>query len=391
MKRMIVIACLGFALLVQCGSSPGTVPPDLRDLERDGEGLVSTTFGAYPTRTPDWTRAAGVLALLEQVWARSKSANPGLPGNAVAQVDSAVATLHTAITNQDQKSAAYAANSIGLAVPPLFDYFHPDAPIEVVRMDAMFRQIGLDAHFQNASAVTTDLTSLDTDWAATKSPVAARVPTCHRVGGTSTVSGDIDQSLANAHANPTNFNAIEVESENGALEIDTLELLFDCPPDNVAPTQGLGAKCTTTASCDPGQVCDLQNAGGKCAPDSSNKIGTPCTSTIDCGSDARAACQTASGDNYPGGYCFMEPCNDIEVCPPGATCVSLGGETPGCFKACAADADCRASEGYVCQLFVTTPPVGFGPSDHACAFACTRDADCQAPLTCDVATGKCKP
>ena len=87
----------------------------------------------------------------------------------------------------------------------------------------------------------------------------------------------------------------------------------------------------------------------------------------------------------------MEPCNDIEICPAGATCVSLGGETPGCFKTCSSDTDCRQSEGYVCQLFLTTPPQGFGPSDHACAFPCTRDADCKSPLTCDVAAGKCKP
>jgi len=99
----------------------------------------------------------------------------------------------------------------------------------------------------------------------------------------------------------------------------------------------------------------------------------------ECGTDPRSACQTASGDNYVGGYCFMEPCNDIEVCPPGGTCVSLGGETPGCFKACATDADCRVAEGYLCQLFLTTPPIGFGPSDHACAFKCTRDSTAKAP------------
>ena len=87
----------------------------------------------------------------------------------------------------------------------------------------------------------------------------------------------------------------------------------------------------------------------------------------------------------------MEPCNDIEVCPAGASCVSLGGESPGCFKSCTRDADCRTSENYVCQLFLTAPPIGFGPSDHACAFACTRNTDCQSPLTCDIPSGKCQP
>ena len=98
------------------------------------------------------------------------------------------------------------------------------------------------------------------------------------------------------------------------------------------------------------------------------------------------------------------PCNVLDPCGPSGTCACFvlangGGCLCGAFPSnfcsdyppCSSDADCRVSEGYVCQLFVTTPPTGFGPSDHACAFACTRDADCKMPLTCDVATGKCKP
>ena len=375
------------------GASAGSVPADLRDVERDGEGLVSTTFGAFPARVPEWARAAGVLSLLKQVWSRGKAANPGMPAVQVKMVDDAIVALDAGIAARDQEKAAYAANAVGLAVPELFDWFHPDAPIGVVRMDAVYRQLGLDGHFSHLDAVKKDVDSLKSDWAGTKGPVGVRAPTCHRVGGTATVTGDVDASLGNLDvAVPArDVTTIEKESENGALEIDTLELLFDCPADDVTPAHGIGAKCTTSADCDVGQACDMANAGGKCAPDASNKIGTPCNSTVDCGADARAACQTAAGDNYPGGYCFMEPCNDVDVCPAGATCVALGGETPGCFRSCTADADCRASEGYVCQLFLTTPPRGFGPSDHACAFICTRDADCQSPLKCDVAAGKCTP
>jgi hypothetical protein len=378
------------------GTNPpatGVVPADLRDVERDGEGLVRTTFGDYPDRTPDWMRASSVLSLLKQVWTRGKGANPGLPAKQAKMLDDAIAAADTAITAMDQKGAVVAANLVGLAVPELFDYFHPDAPLEIVRMDAVFRQLGIDAHFGKAADAAPDVTSLKTDWNNSKVAVNTRAPTCHRVGGTATVAADIEQSLANLDTAIAAGDAttVEKESENGALEIDTLELLFDCPPDNAAPTMGLGAHCTGNADCPAGLACDKANAGGKCAPDTSNQIGTPCANTAECGTDSRSACQTASGDNYIGGYCFMEPCNDIEVCPPGGTCVSLGGETPGCFKTCATDADCRQAEGYVCQLFLTTPPIGFGPSDHACAFKCTRDPDCQSPLKCDIASGKCNP
>ncbi|MEO8901380.1 MAG: hypothetical protein ABI627_07630 [Polyangiaceae bacterium] len=378
------------------GTSPRVVPADLRDVERNGEGLVSTTFGAYDpdpakSRIPDWSRTASVLSLLEQVWSLGKQANPGMPAAQVKMVDMAIVTIGGAIQTKDQKSAAIAANAVGLAVPPLFDYFHPDAPIEIVRMDAVFRQVGIDTHFGEPLQAGSDVDSLRTDWANAKAAVESKVPTCHRVANTANVVGDVEQSLANLSAAlaTSDSTTLEVESENGALEIDTLELLFDCPADNAKPTNGVGSDCSTGKTCDADFECDPAN--GKCAPSSTNSIGTPCLSTTDCGTDSRAACQTASGDNYPGGYCFMEPCNDIEVCPAGASCVSLGGESPGCFKSCTSDADCRTSENYVCQLFLTTPPVGFGPSDHACAFACTRNADCQSPLTCDIPSGKCRP
>lgn len=394
---VLAVACVA---ALACSSTPvatpataGTVPADLRDVERDGEGLVTTTFGTYPDRKADWTRAASVLSLLKDVWARSKAATPNLPSAQVKRLDAAIAVMETAIPAKDQRAAAMAANEVGLAVPELFDFFHPDAPLGVVRMDAVYRQVGLDGHFGNPDGVKADLASLQRDFAAIRGNVASRTGTCHRVGGTATVVADIDQSLGNvATAIPANdAKTIEVESDNGALEIDTLELLYDCPPDNVTPNTGLGSKCTTNAQCGAGLECDLANAGGKCAPASSNKIGTTCGSTIDCGTDSRAACATASGDAYPGGYCTMEPCDDIHVCPSGSTCVAIGGEVPACFKACAKDADCRAADGYVCQLFVTVAPKGFGPTDHACAFPCTRDADCMAPLKCDLASAKCTP
>src|SRR5258708_13897309 len=178
-------------------TTAGVVPADVRDVERDGEGLVVTTFGAYPDRMPDWARAGSVLALLKQVWGRSKQANPDLPNAQTKAIDDAITALDQALAIKDQQAAAYASNAIGLAVPELFDFFHPDAPIGVVRMYAMFRQVGLDGHFQKLDAVRNDIAALKSDWISTKAPVDQRVPTCHRVGGTATVSGDVLQSLTN--------------------------------------------------------------------------------------------------------------------------------------------------------------------------------------------------
>src|SRR5690349_20189666 len=78
----------------------GTVPPDLRDVERSGEGLVSATFAEYPARTPDWARASTVYSLLTNVWDKTKAQCPDLPATEVEALDAAVTTLKSAISAQ---------------------------------------------------------------------------------------------------------------------------------------------------------------------------------------------------------------------------------------------------------------------------------------------------
>ncbi len=409
MMCVFLVAGCALASSTACGTSPtgagaaggagscprnGTVPPNIRDVERAGEGLVATTFGDYPMRSANWSRASTVLGILKDVWGKGKAECPGLPAAQTKAVDDAIKSLDASVRAQDQKGAVTAANAVGLACPELFDYFKPEAPIQIIRMDAVYRQIGIDAHQGNWAGVVADVDSLAADLDASRGAIAAKVPTCHRVGGTQTVLADIDQSIANLKISgpAKDQTTSEIESDNGALQIDTLELLFDCPPDGAPPSTGLGSHCTATTQCGTNEVCDTTNAGGTCAPDPATaKIGTACSTTLDCGNDGRSACLTAAGDNYPGGYCAMEPCNDVQVCPPGATCISQPHETPGCYLSCTTDAQCRTGEGYVCQLYPTAPPGGFGPTDHACGFPCKDDGGCTTPLKCNVANGKCNP
>ncbi len=372
----------------------GVVLAEARDVERDAEGVSYSVFGEYPKREPAWARAGAVLSLLEDVWGATNKKCDALPTKVGSSIDAALSTLDTAIPAQDQETAARAANDVHLQMTALFGYFRPDIPVEIVRMDATFLRTGIDSHFGAWDDFATDLDSLKTDWATVKAAAEAKVGTCHRVGGSQTVVGDLDQSLDNmaTAAGASDVATAETESDAGLLEVDILELLFDCPPDGSPPRSGLGSTCGGDADCGADEVCDLANAGGRCAPDpATTNVGEPCATTIDCGGDSRGACNNEAGDGYPGGYCTMEPCNDVQVCSPGATCVSLPFETPACLKTCETDDDCRKKEGYVCQLFPSTPPSGFGPTDHACAFSCAKDEDCTTPLKCDVASGKCTP
>lgn len=373
----------------------GTVPANFRDTERDAEGVSYAAFGPYPDRTPDFNRATGVLGLLETVWAAGIADCPGVDATVQAAINDSIETLATTIPAEDQEATAYAANDIHMQMASLFGYFEPDAPLEILEMDALFLRIGLDGYFGDGAEYDANLQLIIDDWALVKSATEEKVPTCHRVAGTESVVGDIDDTIANllAHPSASDADVAGLESDAGLLEVDILELLFDCVPDGQTPDAGLGSACATDAECgDASLVCDLDNGGGTCAPDPAlTNVGEPCTTTVDCGTYSRDACASEVGDDFPGGYCMMEPCDDAAPCSPGATCVALPYEVPACFDGCETDSDCRTDEGYVCQLFPTTPPDGFGPNDHACAFACAEDSDCTSPLTCEVSSGKCVP
>ena len=81
--------------------------------------------------------------------------------------------------------------------------------------------------------------------------------------------------------------ATQTEAESGALRIDTLELLFDCPPDGAPPKTGLGAKCKAKSDCGANDVCGTASVGRACAPDPATaSLGNACSTTVDCGPDS---------------------------------------------------------------------------------------------------------
>ena len=145
-----------------------------------------------------------------------------------------------------------------------------------------------------------------------------------------------------------------------------------------------GGNCTpactgANVACDP--------ADSKCKPDgTTTNVGGTCSTTgadVKCGSFANATCNDLTNDGFPGGYCSVEPCSTAELCPIGASCAHLGGESNACWKNCNSDADCcRSGEScpsadYACMAI--DPLYVSGASHKVCylkVLACNTSADC---------------
>ena len=150
-----------------------------------------------------------------------------------------------------------------------------------------------------------------------------------------------------------------------------------------------GGPCSAANCSMAGFACDP--ADGKCKPDGKGSaVGAACTTTGPgdpaCGSAVKNAlgqqttCNDLLNDGFPGGYCSFEPCTTTELCPIGASCGKMGGETESFYKNCKTDADCRTPD-YKCQpmdqLFVS------GASKTVChiaALPCVNPADCPSSL-----------
>lgn len=114
-------------------------------------------------------------------------------------------------------------------------------------------------------------------------------------------------------------------------------------------------------------------ADGEADADASAPTGGPgaaCWTDDDCEGDA--VCWTADEEGFPGGYCVIEGC-DANSCPDGSGCFEFSDGVSRCIPVCETDADCRESEGYVCDEYDTcwigvgtVPPGGSCGADDQC-------------------------
>ncbi len=159
--------------------------------------------------------------------------------------------------------------------------------------------------------------------------------------------------------NPSNIN--DCGSGNLCLSVPIMgHLCFascqetsDCRPGySCFPTETSGSICFP--NCDDDGQCHGENCqrySGMCTGSVSGSMnGAPCTNDSDC----RGFCVAEDPDtkNPKNGYC-MSPCSlSKDNCPAGNVCVDfdLGADLGACMAQCSNVGQCRANDGYKCDL-----------------------------------------
>jgi hypothetical protein len=341
--------------IVACGSSspapPGNTnksasPPNLRQFESGAEAMSEAARGVLPAHVPDWPTAQAAYDADAQLWQQLKAPILAAKANmaSISAIEAALAAYATDVARQNQRAAETDANKITLAVPDLFDLFIYPAPTDTLRLDGTFRQLQIGAEYSDWAECQTWLDDTKTVWSRLKPLVQAQVPMGLSVAGAVTVVADVDATLQTIQlliidkgAKSTDSADLDAQAQKGLDETDTCEQIFK------SPTPDAGG-CT-------GAHFVMDPKDGACKRDgTTTNVGAPCKGVAPgvCGTDQNASCLDQTLDDYPGGYCNVDPCTAVDFCPLGSSCVQLNGENGQCFKDCAMDSDCRAAEGYFC-------------------------------------------
>jgi hypothetical protein len=319
-------------------------PAILRQFESGAEAMSESPRGQLPQHLPDWQGAMDAYTADMGLWTQVKPLvqSAGASTSTINEIESALAAYLTDVNMQKQREAETDANRITLAVPDLFDHFYYAAPTDTLRLDGTFRQTQIDAEYADWAAAQKDLDRTKMVWANLKPKVAAEAPNRPDIAGAATVVADVDGtlnalqlSIGQDGSMPTDVADVETLAQKGLDETDTCEQIF------------VGNK----GCIGPHFVVDP--ADNKCKLDGkTTNVGAPCSASNPavCGIEMSASCLDPKLDDYPGGYCNVDPCTNKEgnLCPVGASCVMLNGENGQCFKNCTMDSDCRTTEGYFC-------------------------------------------
>ena len=202
-----------------------TVPAALSNLESNAEDCGENAAAG------DWTTAVSIAAEASTSWTTAKAAvtAKGAKAETITAIDNALAGLIAAITSKDSRAAQTSANAISLSIPDLYDLYDNKVPSDVLRLDASFRLLQIDASFSDWTASSTDLGRVKDVWARLKPVAEPQAAKRQNVTGASTVIADIDTAISDAQAGITaqDSTATTGAAQKGLDLVDVVEKVFE--------------------------------------------------------------------------------------------------------------------------------------------------------------------
>jgi|GEM_PF-823511 len=188
--------------------------------------------------------------------------------------------------------------------------------------------------------------------------------------GTAEVTQDVQQDAPNVGDGTSGGDTTEGTPDATVQPNDSLQPVDTTPTED---TSHPGDSVQPTDTVQPGDtVLPNDSTTNDTSGDttvSTSKVGAACSGDADCGPDGVCL-------ELPAGYCSTSEC-DTAGCPAGASCWGLGDSGSFCLKDCAGSADCRGSDGYVCDGDNTCWTEGTTSGTSPVGGACEVDADCK--------------
>jgi hypothetical protein len=212
-------SALALALFACGGGNEATdpIPPDLAAVESAAEGGFDAALAA--------NAAEAALANTEvaRSWAlfRTRAAKDGVPASDVSRVDTAVASLGTAITAQAPAlDIGRAFNGVSAPMASIYAVYKPAIPATLLDLDYLGRELMLDARRSDMAAATAHAQQLNAAWAALRAKVLA--------ASGSTQATLMDNALAQVGSAITAADATRLEAAAVAETdaVDVVEQLF---------------------------------------------------------------------------------------------------------------------------------------------------------------------
>jgi hypothetical protein len=160
-------AQLNLAMLNRVKAPFGTLPGALDFIESHAEKIMDATPKSWNSPWK-WWKVSAEFALVTEAWKKykPKAKSDGAPQAFIDEGDAVLAELKAAIVSKDAPETRQAANDVRAAVIDLMNYYNPEVPADIARLEILEAELRLDVQEGDWVAATIDhAKAADAVWA----------------------------------------------------------------------------------------------------------------------------------------------------------------------------------------------------------------------------------